>query len=288
MKRLFTLMLMLCVSLVALTSCNAKREVGIQLYSIHQDWTNIEASLQRLAQIGYTSVETLNSGGDPKCFGLEAEEFKALCDKLGLKITSTHAAIQNDPNNEAAIMDKWRALFESLRTMGAEYCIMPGYKFGSTLAEVKASCDYCNRVGALAKEYGLKLGYHNHAGDFVKVEGVTLLDYVLQNTDADKFLLQLDVYNMGGADPMYYLTEYADRVRLLHVKDELELGKSGKIDFEAIFEQYYANGYEDYYVEYEPPFRIGDNQAENKRNIDALWEGLEECYEFMATAPYVK
>lgn len=286
MKKILSLTLLAIVMLCS--ACSTKREVGIQLYSVHQDSQQIEPTLERLAQIGYTTVETLNGGGDPNCFGLSPAEFKAVCDKVGLTITSTHAAIQNDSDNEATTMERWRVLFDALRTMGAKYCIMPGYSFGTTLDQVKASCDYCNRVGALAKEYGLRLGYHNHAGDFVKVEGELLLDYVLDNTDPELFLLQLDVHNMGGNDPMYYLEKYADRVRLLHLKDDRELGRSGKIDFEKIMKRYYANGYDDYYVEYELPFRIGDDEAENERNLKELWDGLKMCYDFVATTPYVK
>lgn len=291
MKRLLTAVsLIACVGMLAACGEGAakKKSVGIQLYSVHQDMTNVEASLQRLADIGYTTVETLNGNGDPNCFGMEPAAFKAVCDKAGLTITSTHAAIQNDPANEESVMERWRVLFDALRTMGAKYCIMPGYSFGSTLAEIEASCDYCNRVGKLATEYGLKLGYHNHAGDFAQVEGQTILDYVLAHTDPELFLLELDVANMGGADPMDYLTRYADRVRLLHVKDERVLGRSGKIDFEAIFNKYYENGYSDYYVEFELPFAIGDDAAENGRNLAELWQGLGECYDFVATSAFVK
>ena len=275
-------------AVVLLASCSTKQQVGIQLYSVHQDSKDIASTLQRLSEIGYTTVETLNGGGDPRCFGLSAEEFKALCDNVNLTITSTHAAIQNDPENEAATMQKWHALFSSLRTMGASYCVMPGYSFGSTLEEVKASCDYCNRVGALAKEYGLKLGYHNHAGDFVEVEGELLLDYVLRNTDPDKMFLQLDVHNMGGHDPMHYLRKYPERVELLHLKDDRELGRRGKIDYKEIMEQYYANGYDEFYVEYELPFRIGEDQAENERNLKELWAGLKECYDFLVANKFWK
>ena len=282
------LLFVLACTLLMCVACESKPQVGIQLYSVHQDSQDIESALQRLSAIGYTTVETLNGGGDPKCFGLTADEFKALCDKYSLIITSTHAAIQNDASNEAVIMAKWRALFESLSTMGAKYCVMPGYSFGSTLDEVKASCDYCNRVGALAQEYGLKLGYHNHAGDFVQVEGVTLLDYVLANTDAEKMFLQLDVHNMGGADPMYYLTSYPDRVRLLHLKDDRELGISGRIDFDKIMNQYYANGYDEFYIEYELPFRIGEDEAENERNLKELWAGLKACYNYVVVNKLTK
>ena len=282
------LLFVIACALCLCVACGSKPQVGIQLYSVHQDSKDIASTLQRLSAIGYTTVETLNGGGDPKCFDLTAEEFKSLCDSYSLTITSTHAAIQNDASDEAATMAKWRALFESLRTMGAKYCVMPGYSFGSTLEEVKASCDYCNRVGALAQEYGLKLGYHNHAGDFVQVEGVTLLDYVLANTDKELMFLQLDVHNMGGADPMHYLTSYPDRVRLLHLKDDRELGVSGRIDFQKIMKQYYANGYDEFYIEYELPFRIGEDEVENERNLKELWAGLKACYDYVVVNKLTK
>ena len=68
MKR-FLLALTLVACMGAVTACGGgaaqKKSVGIQLYSLHQDMGNVEASLQRLADIGYTSVETLNGNGDP-------------------------------------------------------------------------------------------------------------------------------------------------------------------------------------------------------------------------------
>ena len=66
MKR-FLLALTLVACMGAVTACGGgaaqKKSVGIQLYSLHQDMGNVEASLQRLADIGYTSVETLNGNG---------------------------------------------------------------------------------------------------------------------------------------------------------------------------------------------------------------------------------
>lgn len=282
-----------CCAAAALMFCacatgEPKKSVGIQLYSIHQDMTDVGASLAKLAEMGYTTVETLNGGGDPRCFGMEPADFRALCDGVGLTITSTHAAIQNDPADEATVMARWRALFEGLRTMGAKYCVMPGYSFGTSTEEIDASCDYCNRVGALAREYGIALGYHNHAGDFEKVDGHTVLDYVIAHTDPEKFFIELDVANMAGADPMYYLNTYPDRVRVLHVKDEGVLGRSGKIDFEAVFDKFYANGCEDYYIEYELPFAIGDDEAENERNLTQLWQGVGDCIGYVLGAPFVK
>ena len=220
MKR-FLLALTLVACMGAVTACGGgaaqKKSVGIQLYSLHQDMGNVEASLQRLADIGYTSVETLNGNGDPNCFGMSPADFKALCDKVGLTITSTHASIQNDPANEEAVMERWRVLFDALRTMGAKYCIMPGYAFGSTLEEIAASCDYCNRVGKLATEYGLKLGYHNHAHEFEggKDRMKKLLDDLpFLRAEPDVFWL-----HVAGFNAQKYLRKLGERAELVHIKE---------------------------------------------------------------------
>ena len=50
----------------------------------------------------------------------------------------------------------------------------------------------------------------------------------------------------------------------------------------------YANGHDEFYVEYELPFRIGEDEAENERNLQELWAGLKECFDFLATNNYWK
>lgn len=272
-----------------LLSCGGSKQIGIQLYSVHQDFSDVESMLEKIADAGYNTIETLSWQGDP-CLGLSPEDYKSLCDKLGLSITSTHTLIPMQADNMEATMAAWRNHFSIMQRLGAKYSVIPGMNFGSTLAEVKATCDYCMKVGELAQEYGLKLGYHNHKGDFAKVEGVTILDYVIENTDPDKFFIQLDVcpLNMGEADPMHYLKSYPDHIRVLHLKDEGVLGQSGKIDIEAIFEQFYANGWRDFYAEYELPFSIGDDKAENEANLNRMWSGVKACADYLKNAKFVK
>ena len=78
--------------------------------------------------------------------------------------------------------------------------------------------------------------------------------------------------------------------------DDAEVDKNGEYDFTEVYEwifdkledlDYRPSRY-DYYVEFELPFAIGDDAAENERNLAELWQGLGECYEYVATAPFVK
>lgn len=293
MKKIILSTIMFVAAVTMICGCNSseaeapQKQIGIQLYSARQAYSDIEATLAKVAESGYTAVETL---GGPSCFGLEAADFKALCDKYGLRIASTHAVVPYNPADLEATMEGWRKLFEGLKIMGAKYCVIPGMSFGSTLAEIDACCAFHNKVGEVAKEYGLLLGYHNHKGDFAQVEGQTILDYVIAHTDADKFFIELDVCktNMGDVDPMHYLKTYGDRIKVLHAKDEGVLGTSGDIDFKQIFETFYANGAIDCFVEYELPFEIGEDAAENERNLAAMWQGIADCCNYLQEADFVR
>ena len=260
----------------------SKKNIGLQLYSIHQDMGNVDASLKKVADAGYTVVETL---GSPNCFGMDAAAFKAMCDKHGLSIVSTHTSIGMDPKNEAAVMAQWRKVFEGLKTMGAKYCVIPGFGLGNDLKYLKQVCDYFNKVGKLGKEYGILLGYHNHAHEYEVREGKCVWEYMIENTDPDCVFFQMDVYwtTRGGKDPVAYLQQYPDRIKMLHIKDDFVIGESGKIDFEAIFKQFYKNGYKDFVVEQEGA--PGNSQAER---FAKMWEGVAKSANYLETSKFVK
>ena len=285
MKRVLLALLAVLVLAPSAVDAKSKKKIGLQLYSVNQDMGNVDASLAKVAKAGYTVVETL---GSPTCFGFPAEEFKALCDKHGLAIISTHTSIAMDPNNEAAVMEKWRAVFEGLKTMGAKYCVIPGFNLGKSLADLKAVCEYFNKVGNLAKEYGLKLGYHNHAHEYELCEGKVKWEYMIENTDPESVFFQMDVYwtTRGGKDPVEYLKKYPNRIQMLHIKDDLVIGESGKIDFEAIYNQFYKNGYKDFVVEQEMP--RGPKDETKEQRFARMWEGVAKSAAYLENAKFVK
>jgi sugar phosphate isomerase/epimerase len=51
-------------------------------------------------------------------------------------------------------------------------------------------------------------------------------------------MFQLDLYwiNKGGKSAIDYFEKYPGRFMLWHIKDEMELGESGEMDFTTIFE----------------------------------------------------
>ena len=98
-----------------------------------------------------------------------------------------------------------------------------------------------NAIGQRCQEHGITFAYHNHDFEFTRVDGIYLLDYLLQATDASLVKIELDVYWVAyaGLDPVSYLHTLGNRVVLIHLKDMAadrsmtEVGK-GILDMQQI------------------------------------------------------
>ncbi len=288
--------------MISMTSCKPapqEKKIGIQLYTVmgamQQD---PYGSIEKLAGMGYNCFELVQWGGDTNVFGLPAEEFKALCDKYGAEILSTHSSIQEDPENEEEIMNRWRTLFEVQKACGGKYFVIPSYRAEYTVAGVQQMCDYFNKVGKIAAEYGLKLGYHNHAGEYEKLadKDQVMWEYLVENTDPQYVCFELDVYwcDKGNKNPVDYLKKYPSRIELLHVKDDFVIGAGGNLDFEAIFNQFYANGMKEYVVEIETPKWLREKTNEDgsaytpEQIMNEMFEAARQSAEYLRNAEFVK
>jgi sugar phosphate isomerase/epimerase len=80
---------------------------------------------------------------------------------------------------------------------------------------------------------------------------------------------------VGGKDPVDYFNRYPGRFELWHVKDEKELGESGKMDFEPMFAAAEISGKKHIIVEVE------------KYNFEPI-VSVEKSYQFLMEADYVK
>ena len=76
-------------------------------------------------------------------------------------------------------------------------------------------------LGKKANELGMKLCYHNHDFEFVKINGEYALDILYKEVPADLLSPQLDTcwVNVGGENPSDYIRKYADRIEIVHLKD---------------------------------------------------------------------
>ncbi len=238
MKKFSLLFVVLAIAM----GCKAspRHEVYIQLYSVRDAVkTDLDGTIARLAAMGYKGVEAAGYA-DGKFYGLNPGEFKSLIEKTGMKVISSHASRPLADRPSLTDWDEtwawWDTAIAAHQAAGMQTIVIPWMPTPGSLADLKTYCDYYNRIGERCNAAGLKLGYHNHAFEFTSIEGETMYDYMLRNTDASKVFFQMDVFWVveGGKNPVDYFSAYPGRFRQLHLKDEKELGKSGKVDFKSI------------------------------------------------------
>ena len=122
-----------------------------------------------------------------------------------------------------------------------------------TEADMAAMAAYLDAVGSKCREAGIRFGYHSHDHEFNRVAGTTMLDYFISHTAPENVFFQMDVYwaVIGNASPVEYFNKYPGRFEVLHIKDKYELGQSGMVNFEAIFNNAARAGMKAFVVEME-------------------------------------
>ena len=262
-----------------------KKDIAIQLYSVRDiinNGTDLNVVLKNLAQMGYTSIEAANYDNG-KFYGKTPEEFKNAVEKAGMKVLSSHCS-RGLSDKEVASGDFseslkwWDQSIAAHKAAGMKYIVNPGIGVPKTIKEMKMYCDYFNTVGYKTAAASIAFGYHNHAFEFRKIEDQLIYDFLLDNVSPNHVFFEMDVYwvQEGGGDPVAYLKNRPSQFKAIHIKDEKEIGASGKMNFKPIFDQMYANNIKDWYVEVEQ-YTQNDPVA-----------SVQQSYDYLNKADYVK
>ena len=266
-----------------------KVEMSVQLYSARKligtpelFAKNHEYVLARLAQMGYTGAEAA-SYSDGQFSGLSPEAFKAALNKAGLEFTSSHttrllSSEEFASGDFTAALAWWDKCIEAHKKAGVPRLVMSYSQKLNTEAELKTMAAYLNEIGRRCNQAGIRFGYHNHAHEFEKVAGTTMMDYFIANTDPQNVFIEMDVYwaVVGGAAPVEYMQKYPGRFELLHIKDKKEIGQSGMVGFDAIFRNFKKAGTTAFVVEME------------EASTPNILKGLRESALYLRNAPYVR
>jgi sugar phosphate isomerase/epimerase len=226
--------------------------VGLQLYTLRSEMRkNVEATLERVAAIGYKEVEFAGY------FGRDPATLRSTLDALGLIAPACHLGL---PDVEAGF-DATAAAAKSIGHHGLIVASVPGKEFAS-VASIKALAARFNEIGKRARDVGLRFGYHNHNVEFRAVEGAVPYDILVSETDAALVDFEMDIYwiTQAGQDPLAYFAKYPGRFKLVHVKDsagppsyEMRDVGAGVINWKAIFAKREQAGIVHYIVEHDQP-----------------------------------
>ncbi len=209
-----------------------KNLIGVQLYSVRADMLkNPMETLTALSKMGIEYVEHANYI-NRKFYGWTASEFKKVLEGLGLKMPSGHTVMDatHYDKSKKDFTDDWKRTVEDAAVMGQTYVISPSIddNLRNTYDGLMQQLEIFNKSGELCKANGMKFGYHNHDFEFKeKLNGTLMYDLILQHTDPNLVVHQLDFGNMYGAGgrAAEWINKYPGRFQSLHVKDEIKVAK---------------------------------------------------------------
>ncbi len=202
-----------------------KRPIAYQVYSARDDaQKDLSGVLAQLAEMGYDGVEFAGF------YGHSADAICEMLKKHGLKAISSHVAL-------ALIEKDMFGVIAFHKQIGCEYIAIP-YLDDATrpgAAGFAATLRTVCKFGALCREAGIQLLYHNHDFEFVTVSGQFGLDFLYDAIPAEQLATELDVcwVTFAGQDPVAYVKKYAGRAPVVHLKDFIG-GKGGKSPYALI------------------------------------------------------
>jgi hypothetical protein len=156
--------------------------ISIQMYTLRDATGTREAAdlvLTRLAQYGYERIELAG------LLGRSARELRDRLDDLDIRATSSHDGISSSAS-------ALRTKLQNAVTLGQRYIVVP-YLNSNKLSDWQTWADQMNAEAAVAKRYGLRYGYHNHAHEFTIDLGGGLTPWEVLTSRLDRKLVHLEV-----------------------------------------------------------------------------------------------
>ena len=226
---------------------------GIQLYGVRDIiGKDPKAVLKSIADAGYKQIELFEQKVLGLYLGMGNTGLKKYAEDLGMTIPSIHTNVFKDFEKKA----------DEAAAIGVKYIIYNWEGPGKTLDDYKKFADDFNKMGEYANKNKIRFAFHNHDFTFIEMDGVLPQDWLVQHTQKELVDFQIDLYWVvaAGKDPVKWINQYADRVKLLHFKDRskgatqregaaiCELG-TGSIDFQNILKQLKGTAVEFYIVD---------------------------------------
>jgi sugar phosphate isomerase/epimerase len=241
--------------------------IGVQLYTVRGAMEeNVEGTLERVAEVGYTEVEFAGY------FDRSPQQIRSVLEENGLAAPATHVPLEMLEND-------WESTVDFAGTVGHHYLVVPWIAAGDRTSpdDYRAIAERLNRLGQRAKEAGLAFAYHNHDFEFEPLEDQVPFDVLIDETDPALVAFELDLFwiTMAGGDPSTYFRDHPGRFPLVHVKDMsgdgemVEVG-AGMIDFGSLFAMSEQAGIRHYFVEHDNPADPFESIATSYSHLSAL------------------
>ena len=194
--------------------------IGFQLYTVRDAIeADAAAALARVAEMGYTAVET---GFWPE--GMTLTQASNLLKDAGLSVFSAHIEIPEGAHQAAVL--------EAAEAYDCDRMVWHGWPEDEryqTMNGIRELADVYNESYAFCQANGLQFGLHNHWWEFEPNADGALPYYEIMPLVEPGIFFEIDTYwaNVGGLDPAKVVGDWGARAPLLHIKDALVLSTEG-------------------------------------------------------------
>jgi sugar phosphate isomerase/epimerase len=182
---------------------------GVQLFMVRrQAQKDLAGILKAIRQVGFEQIELY-----PIAYGHPPADLKQIVADAGLGLVSGHFDYEG-----------FAGKVEYGRQLGLKYMVcpmLPKAQWQSVEGFQKAAEDF-NQWGAAVRDAGMEFLFHNHCYEFKVLDGGKRgWDVLMERTDSKLVKLEFDFYwlTQAGQDPAAMLAKYAERARLIHLKD---------------------------------------------------------------------
>jgi len=246
------------VNLIAApASAPIKMPIGFQVWTIKDALIkDFPGTLKKMAALGYQSMEMCSPPGyESSGFGplmkMTAKEMKQIVSDTGLICPSSHYGMAEFREH---LDERIAFALES----GQTQMILSSFGLpqNATLDDWKKAADELNKYGARAKSSGIQMGFHNHHGEFGKINDTLIYDVLLKQFDPEniKMQFQVAVINIGYKASDYF-KKYPGRFISAHLADYSEAKKAsvpvgqGIVDWKEFFASLETGGVKNIFVE---------------------------------------
>lgn len=187
-------------------------KLGITLFNFHSiidTYEDLDNVLSKLSEIG---IEVVQVSGIGKLDNYEVAKY---CKKHNMEVCLTHMPMDRILEDTDALIEEHKAL--GCNTIGLgwspeQYRSVDGMK--------QYIADFTPAAKKI-KDAGMQYAYHNHAFEFERFDGRTMLDIMIEDTDPELFNFILDIHwlQTGGVNPPDYIRKVAGRMKVCHFKD---------------------------------------------------------------------
>ena len=230
--------------------------IGTQTWPIRDAiGKDFPGTLKQIAAMGYRTIEMCSPPGYREGFGvlagMSAAEMKKTIQAAGLRCESCHYQFKEMREN----LDERIAFAKDL---GLKQMILSTFGLPNTakMADWANAADELNKIGEKIAKAGVQAGYHNHNGEFQKIDNELIYDKLMAEFDPKLVKMQFQVAVISiGYEAATYMQKYRGRFISMHLADwsavtqkQTAIG-SGSVDWKGLFAAAKTGGVKNYFVE---------------------------------------